>query len=129
MTNIRLQNNTIKGNVISKKNVIKGNITNMPTATTEKKGLIRVATLEEAVEGIDNTTAITPYTLNKVTTYVHIQGEASALWVINHNLNKNPSISITDSAGTVVEGAENYIDENTIEIRFNSAFKGKAILN
>ncbi len=36
---------------------------------------------------------------------------------------------IVDSADNVVEGAETYIDENTIEVRFNGAFKGKAYLN
>ena len=63
------------------------------------------------------------------TTYVHEQGIASDTWVINHNLNKRPSITIVDSADNVVEGAEKYIDNNTIEIYFNGAFKGKAYLN
>ena len=57
------------------------------------------------------------------------QGIASDTWVIEHNLGKFPSIFVVDSAGNVVEGAERYIDENTIEIRFNGAFKGKAYLN
>jgi hypothetical protein len=57
------------------------------------------------------------------------QGIASDVWVIEHNLGKKPSIMVVDSADNVVEGAERYIDENTIEIRFNGAFKGKAYLN
>lgn len=36
------------------------------SATTEEAGAIRLATEEEAVEGIDNSTAITPHTLNRV---------------------------------------------------------------
>lgn len=62
-------------------------------------------------------------------TFIFEQGIASDTWVINHNLNKKPSITIVDSADNVVEGAEKYIDENTIEIYFNGAFKGKAYLN
>lgn len=34
-----------------------------PSATTEHKGIIRIATDEEALEGLDNTIAITPFTL------------------------------------------------------------------
>ena len=62
-------------------------------------------------------------------TFIFEQGVASDTWIINHNLNKKPSITIVDSAENVVEGAEKYIDENTIEIYFNGAFKGKAYLN
>ena len=62
-------------------------------------------------------------------TYTHEQAIASDVWVIHHNLGKRPSITIVDSADNVVEGAEKYIDDNIIELRFNGAFKGKAYLN
>ena len=65
----------------------------------------------------------------KSANYTHEQGIASDTWIIKHNLDKKPSIMIVDSADNVVEGAEKYIDNNTIEIRFNGAFKGKAYLN
>ena len=119
----------ISANIVKSDKTIKGSISVIPSATTERKGIIRIATLEEAIQGTDNSIAITPYTLNKVTTYVHEQGIASDTWIINHNLNKKPSITIVDSADNVVEGAEKYIDNNTIEIYFNGAFKGKAYLN
>lgn len=119
----------ISANIVKSDKTIKGSISGIPSATTERKGIIRIATLEEAIQGTDNSIAITPYTLNKVTTYVHEQGIASDTWIINHNLNKKPSITIVDSADNVVEGAEKYIDNNTIEIYFNGAFKGKAYLN
>lgn len=35
-------------------------------ATTTDKGIIRLATVSEALEGINDTAAITPYTLNAV---------------------------------------------------------------
>lgn len=63
------------------------------------------------------------------TTYIHEQGIAADVWYIEHNLNKKPSIMVVDTADTVIEGAENYIDENNIEIHFNAAVKGKAYLN
>ena len=119
----------INANIVKKDSVIKANPSTLPIATTERKGIIRIATDEEAIEGISANTAITPHTLRLVTNYVHEQGVASDVWVINHNLNKKPSVMIVDSADNVVEGAETYIDENTIEVRFNGAFKGKAYLN
>lgn len=73
---------------------------------------------------------VTKEELKKATdTFVFEQGIASDTWVIEHNLNKRPSITVVDSADNVVEGAEKYIDENTVEIYFNGSFKGKAYLN
>ena len=62
-------------------------------------------------------------------TFVYEQATASDTWLIVHNLNKRPSITVVDSAENVVIGSETYIDENTVEITFNGAFTGKAYLN
>lgn len=99
-------------------------------ATTTKKGIVRLATEQEAKDGqrADNV-VITPYTLNKTITYTHEQGEASNEWIINHNLNRTPSITVVDSANNVIECAEQYIDMNTVKLYFNGSFKGKAYLN
>ena len=61
--------------------------------------------------------------------YVHEQGVSSDLWTIQHNLNKKPSVTVVDSGDTIVTGLVTYIDDNNIQIRFNSAFKGTAYLN
>lgn len=120
---------TIKGNVKNVNTAIKGSLSSGITdASTTKKGIIRIATDEEAIEGTSANTAITPHTLRLVTNYVHEQGEASNVWIINHNLNKRPQITVTDSAGNVQSGVEKYIDDNTVEIYFNNKFKGTAIL-
>ena len=62
-------------------------------------------------------------------TFVFEQAIASDEWVIVHNLNKRPSITVVDTADNIVEGAEEYIDDNTIKVTFNGSFKGKAYLN
>ena len=62
-------------------------------------------------------------------TYIHNQSTASAEWTINHNLNKYPSVTVVDSAGTICEGTVTYIDANTIVCNFNGAFSGTAYLN
>lgn len=61
--------------------------------------------------------------------HVYIQGSASKEWDIVHNLEKYPSVSIVDSAGTVVVGDVKYIDENELIVSFSGAFSGKAFLN
>lgn len=61
--------------------------------------------------------------------YSYEQLIPSKNWLINHNLNKKPSILITDINGTAVEGEINYIDDNNILLNFNSEFMGFCILN
>ena len=61
--------------------------------------------------------------------FVFNQTEATNVWVIDHNLGKLPSVMVTDSAGSVVEGEIKYNSENRITITFKGGFKGKAILN
>lgn len=63
------------------------------------------------------------------TTYVHNQTTAAAIWIIDHGLDKYPSVTVVTSAGTVVIGDVIYNNENLITITFNGAFKGKAYLN
>lgn len=62
-------------------------------------------------------------------TYTHTQITPAAIWTIKHNLEKYPSVTVVDSAGSVVLGAVKYISENEIEITFSAAFSGKVYLN
>ena len=61
--------------------------------------------------------------------FIYTQGEASDTWVIDHELDKYPSVTVVDSANTVVIGHITYIDRNQLIVRFNGTFKGKAYLN
>ena len=61
--------------------------------------------------------------------YTHKQTEASSEWIIVHNLNKYPAVSIIDSAGEEVIGNVVYDSTNQVTIIFNGAFKGTATLN
>lgn len=131
--NIIGDGNPISANLVQNANVIKSNVSNSSSASTEQKGIIRIATLEEAQEGIDNSTAITPYTLKNVEisseTFTHEQGVSSDIWVIEHNLNKYPSVTLVDSAGLQFQGSVKYINENSCIVYMNGATKGKAYLN
>jgi hypothetical protein len=61
--------------------------------------------------------------------YAHDQAQAEAQWVIEHNLNKYPSVTITDSAGDQVEGEVRYNGLNSLTVSFSAPFAGKAYLN
>lgn len=62
-------------------------------------------------------------------TYVHTQSQAADTWTIKHNLNKYPSVSVVDSANSIVVGEITYINKNELIVGFTGAFSGKAILN
>jgi hypothetical protein len=51
------------------------------------------------------------------------------VWTVTHNLGKNPSVAVVDSAGTVVIGQVDYDTINQITLTFKAAFSGKAYFN
>ena len=61
--------------------------------------------------------------------YLYFQDVASDLWEIKHNLDKFPSVTVIDSAGSEVIGEVEYIDSNNLKIKFAGGFSGKATLN
>lgn len=61
--------------------------------------------------------------------YIHYQDSAQSVWTINHNLGKYPSVSIVNSAKELVIADVHYINLNTVELKFTSAFAGIAYLN
>lgn len=61
--------------------------------------------------------------------YRHMQGVASTLWTINHNLNKRVSVTVVDSSGRQVFGQVDYISDNQATVAFRLAFAGEAFCN
>lgn len=61
--------------------------------------------------------------------YQFTQNVASNEWTITHNLDKYPSVSVVDSAGTIITGEVTYLSLNALKITFRAAFSGKAYLN
>ena len=62
-------------------------------------------------------------------TFIFTQGVASTVWNVSHDLGKFPSISVVDTANTVVTGQYEYTDNNNVILTFSAAFAGKAYLN
>lgn len=62
-------------------------------------------------------------------TFVHEQGVASAVWTVQHNLNKYPSVTVVDSAENEIIAEIEYMDKNSVKITMTGASKGRAYLN
>jgi hypothetical protein len=67
---------------------------------------------------------------------VHTQDAAASTWQVTHNLGKYPSVSVVDTANTLVNGKVLYEDWSTnqpstskLQIIFTATFAGKAFLN
>lgn len=61
--------------------------------------------------------------------FVYTQGPAADTWVILHELDKIPSVTIFDSEDNEIEGQIVPLSDNEIEILFNVEVSGKAVLN
>ena len=61
--------------------------------------------------------------------YTHNQISASREWLVCHNLGKHPSVTVVDSASTVVVGDIAYLNTEELIISFTSEFSGRAFLN
>ena len=62
-------------------------------------------------------------------TFLYEQSYPSNEWMIEHDLNKYPSVTVMDSAKSVVIGEVEYISTSKIILRFASEFSGTAVLN
>lgn len=62
-------------------------------------------------------------------TFIFNQSIPAASWVVTHNLNKRPSITVVDTGGTVVIGDYTYNSDNQTTLNFTYAFAGKAYFN
>lgn len=60
--------------------------------------------------------------------HTHTQNTPSATWTITHSLGGNPSVTVVDSAKSVVVGEVTYVDTSTVRIEFSGAFSGYAYL-
>ena len=88
--------------------------------------------IDDLKEDINNATSTKTFETNSNTVssaYKHNQLSASNQWIIKHDLNKYPSVTVVDSAGTTVFGDVTYVSTNKLIIYFNGEFSGKAYLN
>lgn len=60
--------------------------------------------------------------------YVHTQATPTTTWTINHPLGGFPSVTVVDSAKTVVYGMVTYVSESQVVLTFSAPFSGNAYL-
>jgi hypothetical protein len=61
--------------------------------------------------------------------YTHNQNSVSDTWSVTHNLGKKPSVTVVDSADTVLYGAVLYTNNNSLTITLSAPTSGKAYMN
>lgn len=60
--------------------------------------------------------------------HVHEQATPASTWTITHTLGGKPSVTVVDSANTVVIGEVTYIGNTQVELSFTTPFSGFAYL-
>ena len=61
--------------------------------------------------------------------YTHYQDTPEETWYVVHNLGKNPTISVVNSAGDVIYPDIKHTSVNTCELYFKSAMSGRVFCN
>lgn len=61
--------------------------------------------------------------------YTHYQDLPADVWYIKHNLNKEPTIQVLNSAGDVIYPDIKHTSTNTAELYFKSSMSGRANCN
>ena len=89
---------------------------------------------ETADSDSDDTLTTKAWVLSKVSgggdkNFIYESPSSSSVWVIEHNLNKKPSVLVHDSAGTEIVGSVVYDDLDNLTITFSAPFVGEAVLN
>ena len=62
-------------------------------------------------------------------TYIHHQDVSSAVWTINHNLDKYPSVTLVNSVNEVFLAHIDYTSKAQIVVTMSGSNTGKAYLN
>lgn len=89
---------------------------------------IQGATGAQGIQGIQGVQGIQGEPSGPVY-YLHEQNAFSNVWTIVHNLGYAPNVTVSDSAGTTVEGDIQYVDGVSVTIQFSAPFLGKAYLS
>lgn len=61
--------------------------------------------------------------------YSHTQSSAASTWTINHNLGKNPAVSVVDSLKNLVICEVEYTSVNQVVLNFDTPYSGEAFFN
>ncbi len=83
----------------------------------------------EGAQGIQGIQGLQGRSGTGTETYIHNQMTPVSEWIIIHSMGSYPSVTIVDSAGSVVVGDVVYTSSEELRVLFNGAFSGQAYLN
>jgi hypothetical protein len=61
--------------------------------------------------------------------FIYDQETPSDEWTIEHNLGKNPAVTVVDSGGNEWQTAVEHLSADELVVRFSAPFSGRAYLN
>jgi hypothetical protein len=61
--------------------------------------------------------------------FVFTQSVPNTKWIVKHDLEKYPSVSVVNINNVLMYGNVTYVDLNNLEIEFSAGFSGKAYMN
>ena len=96
---------------------------NSVTVNQDDQNLVTVKTVVNSITVATGTIATGP-----TKRHIHTQGTVSSTWTINHTLGGRPSVTVVDSAGTVVFGEVQYLSNTQVRVLFSAPFSGSAYL-
>lgn len=64
----------------------------------------------------------------ETTPFIHEQGSADTLWIINHNKGFRPYVEVLSPGGQVLDAGVQHNSVNQVQISFNQPTLGSAIL-
>jgi hypothetical protein len=85
------------------------------------------STITPELESVNLTSAINK--LQERSTFKYKQMNPDNIWIINHPLQKYPSVTIVTENKQVVVGEIEYISDSQVKVSFTSGFSGSAYLN
>lgn len=105
----------------------------VPTSALGADGDIYIDAIDGAFYGpkVSGEWPLSPFytpPTNETPRFIHTQASASDTWDITHALGGRPSVTVVDSAGTVVIGEIRYNSNTSITILFTAPFSGFAYL-
>jgi hypothetical protein len=101
----------------------------VPSNITSGKYVRQIVVSSPGPQGPAGLSGIQEGEIVDLVSFRHIQNAVSNLWVINHNLNFYPNVTIYDSGDSMVEGTVTHVNAVSLTISFSDPISGKAYLS
>lgn len=101
----------------------------VPSSITSGKYVRQIVVSSPGPQGPAGLSGVQTGDVAELVSYRHTQSAVSDLWVVNHNLNFHPNVTIYDSGESMVEGTVTHINAVSLTISFSDPISGKAYLS